>query len=246
MRVASPISLKPGHTSTAIALRTLSEALAKAACQLLELEPGELMAEYRPALTPDGKIGLETEIFLYDTLPGGAGFSAELANFGIDLFQAAHTLLKVCPENCDSSCYRCLRSFKNKIEHGLLDRHGGAQLLEYLLDGELTEFGRDRLRSSTALLCNDLCRQAPQGVQFSMDAPVSISGTTLTAPILAEGADDRRFVIALSAPLTPGRPADPLVAEALDNQAIPIVVENELIVRANLPAATRDVINRLD
>ena len=246
MCVASPISLKPGHTSTAVALRTLSEALAKAACQLLELEPGELMAEYRPALTPAGKIGLEAEIFLYDTLPGGAGFSAELANSGIDLFQAAHTLLKVCPENCDSSCYRCLRSFKNKIEHGLLDRHVGAQLLEYLLDGELTEFSKDRLRSSTALLCNDLCRQAPQGVQFSMDAPVSISGTTLIAPILAEGADDRRFVIALSAPLTPDRPAAPLIAEALDDQTIPVVVKNELIVRANLPAATRDVIHRFD
>ena len=32
MRVEPPISLKPGHTSTAVALRTLSEALAKAAC----------------------------------------------------------------------------------------------------------------------------------------------------------------------------------------------------------------------
>ena len=245
MQVAPPITLMPSHTSTAVALRTLSEALAKAACQLLELESGELMAEHRPALTPAGKIGLETEIFLYDTLPGGAGFSAELANSGIDLFQAAHTLLKTCPENCDSSCYRCLRSFKNKIEHNLLDRHVGVQLLEYLLDGELTEFSRDRLRSSTALLCNDLCRQASQDVRFSMDASVSVNGTTLTAPILAEGADNRRFVIALSAPLTPGHPADPLIAAALANRAIPVVVENELIVRANLPAATRDVIHRL-
>ena len=56
----------------------------------------------------------------------------------------------------------------------------------------------------------------------------------------------RQFVIALSAPLTPGHPADPLVAAALADRAIPVVVENELIVRANLPAATRDVIHRLD
>ena len=246
MRVALPISLKPGHTSTAVALRTLSEALATAACQLLELEPGELMAEYRPALTPAGKKGLEAEIFLYDTLPGGAGFSAELANSGADLFQAAHSLLKACPENCDSSCYRCLRSFKNKIEHSLLDRHIGAQLLEYLIVGQLTEFSGDRLRSSTSLLCNDLRRQAPSGIQFSMDAPVSVSGTTLTAPILAERTGGQQFVIALSAPLTPGHPADPLVAAALADRAISVVVENELIVRANLPAATRSVIRRLN
>ena len=245
MRVEPPISLRPGHTSTAVALRTLSEALAKAACQLLELEPGELMAEYRPALTAAGKIGREAEIFLYDTLPGGAGFSAELAEFGVDLFQVALTLLKACPENCESSCYRCLRSFKNKIEHSLLDRHIGAQLLEYLLAGVLTQFSANRVRSSTVLLCNDLCRQASSGIQFSMDATVSIGEITLTAPILAEAADGQKFVIALSAPLTPGHPADPLVAKALANQSLPIVVENELIVRGNLPAATRDVIYQL-
>ena len=33
LRVASPISLKPGHTSTVVALRTVSEALAAAACR---------------------------------------------------------------------------------------------------------------------------------------------------------------------------------------------------------------------
>ena len=243
MRVGAPISLKPGHTSTAVALRTLSEALAKAACQLLELEPGELMAEYRPALTPEGKIGLEAEIFLYDTLPGGAGFSAELANSGEDLFREALSLLTACPENCDSSCYRCLRSFKNKIEHSLLDRHIGAQLLEYLLAGKLTGFNTARLRSSTTLLCNDLRRQALADVQFSMDAPVS--GTTLTAPILAELTGGRQFVIALSAPLTPGHAADPRIAKAAADGSIPVIVNNELVVRANLPAATRGVIGKL-
>jgi hypothetical protein len=40
---------------------------------MLEIEPGELMAEYRPSLTPEGRDGLKAEIFLYDTLAGGAG-----------------------------------------------------------------------------------------------------------------------------------------------------------------------------
>ena len=245
MRVAPPLNLKPGHTSTMVALRTVSEALAKAACQLLELEPGELMAEYRPALTPAGKTGLEAEVFLYDTLPGGAGFSTELAGSGHSLFRTAVSLLQACPENCDSSCYRCLRSFRNKLEHGLLDRHVGAQLLEYLITGELTDFSKDRLRFSTSLLYNDLRRQTPPSVQFSADADVSAGGTTLTAPILAQVTGGRQFVVALSAPLTPGHPADPLVAAIRTDPAIPVVVENELIVRGNLPAATRSVIRRL-
>jgi ATP-dependent helicase YprA (DUF1998 family) len=99
---------------------------------MLEIEPGELMAEYRPALTPAGRNGLEAEIFLYDTLPGGAGFASQLVDRGTELFQRTLRLVKTCPENCDTSCYRCLRNFKNKFEHSLLDRHVGAELLEYL------------------------------------------------------------------------------------------------------------------
>ena len=87
MRVAAPLKLKPGHSATAVALRTVSEALAKAACQLLEIETDELLAEFRPALTPAGSSGLEAEIFLYDTLPGGAGFSSQLPERGLELFQ---------------------------------------------------------------------------------------------------------------------------------------------------------------
>ena len=59
----------------------------------------------------------------------------------MELFQRALRLVKICPENCDASCYRCLRSFKNKFEHGLLDRHVGAELLEYLLTSAL-QIGR--------------------------------------------------------------------------------------------------------
>ena len=118
MRVAPPLNLRPGYSSTAVALRTVSEALAAAACQLLETEAGELMAEFRPALTPGGKKGYEAEIFLYDTLPGGAGFSRQLVDLGQELFERALQLMTACPEGCDASCYRCLRSYKNKFEHG--------------------------------------------------------------------------------------------------------------------------------
>ena len=244
MRVKSPINLKPGLTATSVALKTLSEALAKAACQLLELEPDEIMAEYRPALSPDGMVGKEAEIFLYDTLPGGAGFSAEIAEAGSKLFEKARSILNTCPEECDSSCYRCLRTFKNKFEHGLLDRHIGAQLLEHLLDGTPTGFSRDRLRSSTALLYNDLCRQGPDGIRFSMNLQVPSNESTSITSILAERAGSK-FIFALSAPLTPGYPADTKVVDAHTCPSIPSFFVNELKVRANLPAATREVIRHL-
>ena len=245
MRVAAPLKLKPAHTSTAVALRTVSEALAKAACDLLEIEPGELLAEYRPALTLAGGSGLEAEVFLYDTLPGGAGFASQLADRGLEVFQRALYLMKTCPENCDASCYRCLRSFKNKFEHALLDRHVGAELLEYLLTGEHPVFSDDRMRSSTELLYNDLLRQAPERSEFLLDVPVAADGTPVTAPILARTSGNE-YIIALSGPLTGDHPIDPAIAEYRANGgSIHIIVENELVVRGNLPAATRAVLQKL-
>jgi hypothetical protein len=245
MRVAAPLKLKPGHSSTAVALRTVSEALAKAACDLLEIEPGELMAEYRPALTPAGVSGLESEIFLYDTLPGGAGFSSQLADRGLELFQHALYLMKTCPENCDASCYRCLRSFKNKFEHSLLDRHVGAELLEYLLTGEHPSFSEERMRSSTTLLYNDLQRQASEAADFVLEVSVGTDGLAVTAPILVR-ASGKQYIVALSGPLTGDHPIDPSVAEyRTKGGPIPVIVENELVVRGNLPAASRTVLQKL-
>ncbi len=243
MRVEAPLNLRPGQYPTNVALRTVSEALAKAACQLLEIEPGELMAEYRPALTPAGTSGLEAEIFLYDTLPGGAGFASQLAERGLELYGAALHLMKSCPENCDASCYRCLRSFKNKFEHGLLDRHVGVELLEFLLTGHHPGFHQDRLRASTELLFHDLQRQNDGNLKLRENVAVPIgSSETVEAPILAETDNGKKFVIALSGPLTSGHPADPRIRVLRDSSTeFVVLVENEISVRSNLPHATRSI-----
>lgn len=247
MEVGPPLSLLPGQYPTDVALRTVSEALAKAASQLLEIEPGELMAEYRPSLTPEGQQGLKAEIFLYDTLPGGAGFASQLVDRGAELFQRALKLVKTCPENCDASCYRCLRSFKNQFEHRLLDRHVAAELLEYLITGMLPEFDEERLRQSTALLHNDLRRQGNEQFEFTMDSTVTFKGKKIKAPIVATAKNDRQIVIALSAPLVLSYPDDATLREiqAEASEGLVIIV-NELLVRGNLPAATREVLWRLN
>jgi ATP-dependent helicase YprA (DUF1998 family) len=243
MDVAAPMRLKPGHYPTDVALRTVSEAIAKAASQMLEIEPGELMAEYRPSLTPEGRDGLKAEIFLYDTLAGGAGFSSQLVGRGTELLQRALQLMNACPEDCDASCYRCLRSFKNKFEHILLDRHVGAELLKYLLTGQLPDFDPARLQKSTSLLFNDLQRQGDANVTYQADASISLDkGSAVTVPILATRKDGKQFAVALSGPLTSGHPADATLLQFGKIADAPeLIVINELRVRANLPAATREV-----
>ena len=243
IEVKSPLRLKPGQYPTDVALRTLSEAMAKAASQLLEIEPGELMAEYRPSLTPEGREGLKAEIFLYDTLPGGAGFSSQLVECGNELLQRALKLMKICPENCDASCYRCLRSFKNKFEHRLLDRHVGAELAEYLLTNNLPNFDEQRLKNSTTRLYNDLLRQDLKCITFELDVTLSLPDIgQVQVPILAASSTGERFAISLCGPLTSDYPAEPSLA-ALDGhlEDPKLVVVNELLVRGNLPAATREV-----
>lgn len=246
MRVAAPLNLKPGYFPTIVAMRTVSEALAKAACQLLEIEPDELMAEFRPALTPMGKDGLEVEAFLYDTLSGGAGFSTQLADRGRELFERALHLLKGCPEGCDASCYRCLRSFKNKFEHSFLDRHVGAVLLEYLLFCKQPEFDFERLRASTKLLYNDLQRQSTGRVEFLHNVTVETGQGALIAPIWAKTDAGKEFIIALSSPLTIDHPADPTIATFCANGGnYQVIMENELIVRGNLPRATSNILEKI-
>src|ERR1700733_1474946 len=200
---------------------------------MLEIEPGELMAEYRPSLTPEGQEGLKAEIFLYDTLPGGAGFSSQLVDKGTELLQRALQLVKQCPENCEASCYRCLRSFKNKFEHALLDRHVAAELLEFLLTGTLPSFNAIRLADSQLLLYKDLLRQSDNGTQYESDAPISIVGLgKITVPILATRKDGKRFGIALSAPLTSDYAADEWIQQLqAKSSEVPVKVINELVIR---------------
>jgi hypothetical protein len=244
MDVADPLRLMPGHFPTDVALRTVSEALAKAGCKMLDIEPGELMAEFRPSLTPEGRDGRRAEIFLYDTLPGGAGFSSQLVHRGRELFSLALEIAKTCPEGCDASCYRCLRSFKNKFEHTLLDRHVAAELLGYLITGKIPEFNAARIASSTELLAKDLQRQGGK-ITYELNAKVTVAGLgTIEIPILATRPDGRAFAIALASPLSSTHPADVRLLQLKDAKGAPtLVVVNDLLVRGNLPTATREALD---
>ena len=100
--------------------------------------------------------------------------------------------------------------------------------------------------SDTALLHADIERQRVEHLALSTGASVCVNGTNCTVPILAELPGGRRFAVSLSAPLTPGYPAEPSLATARpDASGLPIILANELVVRGNLAAATRGVLAQL-
>jgi ATP-dependent helicase YprA (DUF1998 family) len=245
--VEPPLTLIPGLLATDVALRTISEALTKAACARLELEANELQAEYRPALTAAGRDGREAEIYVYDTLPGGAGFAQRVGRLGLVVLEDALEILRTCPENCDRSCYRCLRSYKNKFEHDLLDRHVGASLLQFVLDGTAPTLDAGRLGRSTDLLFEELARHGLEGLVLERNKTLSVPGLdAVVAPILASKRDGAQFVIGLHGPLTPDEPSDPGLSELKEfSAALPVIVVNELVVRRNLPSATAILLEQM-
>lgn len=245
--VGAPLTLMPSLLATDVALRTISEAITKAACARLELESSELQAEYRPALTAAGRDGREAEIYLYDTLPGGAGFAQRVGRLGMIVFEDALRILENCPENCDRSCYRCLRSYKNKFEHDLLDRHVGASLLRFVLTDEAPTINAERLERATDLLFHDLERQGVDGLSLERNKVLSIPGLdSVVAPILATKRGGAKFVIGLHGPLTPDEPTDEGLRELKEYAAIvPVILVDELVVRRNLPSATGTLLERM-
>lgn len=241
--VNPPFTVKSGLLATDVALRTLSEALTQAACKRLELEATEIQAEYRPALTAQGHMGIEAEIYLYDTLPGGAGFSRHVGQLGVTVFEDALNILENCPETCDRSCYRCLRSYKNKFDHDLLDRHVGASLLRHVLYNTYS-FDDVRIEKSTDILIQDLKRQRPDGLTFKRDVSISIPGAnSIVAPILVSQGQQQKFVVRLHNPLTP--PSYPELDKFDEDRTVPVELVDELVVRRNLPSATSEVLDRL-
>ena len=248
IRVKPPLQLEYFKSSTKVALRTLSEALKKASCLLLELEQQELEAEFRIAFTEEGRENMEVEIYIYDTLPGGAGFTKQICDLGIDVFKKALEVLTECPEGCDSSCYRCLRSFNNKFHHNFLNRDLGASLLNYLLEsGNEYIPDQNRLKSSAKLLYEDLRRQCKESV-ITLDKTISPAGySNLKIPIHISNPDGQEAAVIICDSLTPDTPPNDQLSQFLDNppgSVIPYPVD-ELEVKNLLPQISSKLINDL-
>ena len=232
-------------TVAELALRTLCEAVAKAACQILDIEPGEVLAEWRPALTESGASGHEVEIFVYDTLAGGAGFSTDIVVEAREVFKRARGLLANCPENCDSSCYRCLQSFRNRLDHRLLDRQLGIQLLEHSLNGGYPEYPADRAERSLDLLASDLGRQFGEEFTFTRNVKGNDSkaGPIFIPLVATRKANGATTWVALSSPLAPGVPINAVLRALSAEGQSKIECADDLVVKLNLPEACLKLYN---
>jgi hypothetical protein len=136
MTLASPIALDiQSSIPRAVlndGLRTISEALLLAASRYLDLDPAEFSTGFR--LVPgDMHEEIRADIYLFDTLSGGAGYSERAGQYLEEIINVALEILEECPGHCSRSCTQCLRYYQNQHWHNDLDRFLGVALLRYLL-----------------------------------------------------------------------------------------------------------------
>lgn len=153
-RLALPThwQLDPDKPSTTIAARSAVEALRRAACLLEDLEPNDIDGDFRFA--PGDGTHRFIDLYLYDQAAGGAGFVKAAARDPQRLVDAAIGVLDNC--TCDDSCYQCLRSYKNRYDHALFDRHIGADLLRACFKGAPLDIDPTREDYALKRLAGDL------------------------------------------------------------------------------------------
>lgn len=108
----------------------------RGACSYLNIEENDISGclQYEPV---DGRPNYS--IVVFDNTPGGAGHAKRLDNENALHSILTHTLkmMKGCVcggEVGDSSCYSCLRSYKNQKYHDLLKRKYVIEFVEQILD----------------------------------------------------------------------------------------------------------------
>lgn len=109
------------------AAQTLSEAMVLAAGQLLDVEFNDLKGSYRLRYSM-GKVCID--IFLFDSLSSGAGYSSLLAGRIVELIDRTYDILE-CKSNCETACHDCLKHFWNQRVQDLLDRFAAKELLDW-------------------------------------------------------------------------------------------------------------------
>jgi len=109
--------------------------LANAATRVLQIDPGELKTGARAAHRGPGR--LHGEVFLYDDVPGGAGYARAVDQNLEEILAKALELGRACANpSCAGACYHCMYDYRNQSLHPLLDRALGTAMLEYLLHGQ--------------------------------------------------------------------------------------------------------------
>lgn len=112
------------HLQSEIDGVNLGESLRTSANRILDMNQDDLQI----LILPD--TGEEVNLLVYDPMPGGSGLLDQMLERWEELIQGAKSLLAECTSQCETSCYSCLKTFRNQVYHPLLNRHHALQFLD--------------------------------------------------------------------------------------------------------------------
>lgn len=102
---------------------TLSEAMRFAAANILDIQDSEIRSSFK---IRDGYV----DVILYDSVPGGAGYSKRLQDESMNTILEKSVLLLTCKDNCDRACRKCLCDYSNQMRW---DKFNRKPILKWLL-----------------------------------------------------------------------------------------------------------------
>jgi len=234
MTVAQPMTT---DTNNLVVLRALEDALYSVAEALrlaasrhpqLDLDPSEFGAGFRIVPSGNADEQLFLDVYLYDTLSGGAGYAELAGRYLDDILRDVLKLLENCPAHCDRSCESCLCHYHNQHIRDRLDRFVGAELLRYAMSGKIPaemsiQAQAANLEGLARLLELDGFRCTPMGI---------VDGQTV--PLLVEK-DEVRAVVGVKSALLSANWDGHSLHRLLERRRILGSVLNDYILRRNLP-----------
>jgi ATP-dependent helicase YprA (DUF1998 family) len=213
------------------ALRTLSEALLLAASRQLDIDASEFSAGFRvlPAVNPEL---LVADLYLFDTLSGGAGYADQAGGAVGVILERALGELESCPAGCDRSCYNCLRHYGNQYWHEHLDRHLAAALLRSMMYGTIPDLA-DLSQQASGLLALRRMLEL-EGFACESRAPLG----SLEVPLLVRAGERALAVGSYHGLLDRDDPglSHPLYTEFDSRDDVDVKLVNEYLLTRNLPA----------
>jgi very-short-patch-repair endonuclease len=115
-----------GRSSFSPTLVTLAESLLAGAETLLELGSGEISSFVRRS----PQQAISDQIVFYETVPGGAGYLAQMAARLPEVADAA--MSRLYEHSCRKACYLCLKRYGNQRWHAFFDKDAVRDLLVIL------------------------------------------------------------------------------------------------------------------
>jgi hypothetical protein len=151
--------------------RSLAEAVRLQTSALLDIDITELNAGFR---VRHGDTGICIDIYMYDSLSSGAGYSSGIASQIQELLKGTRAFLSGC--TCENACQECLKHYRNSFYHSTLDRHAALDLLGWAEEDILAspiplDSQQDMLKPLTAIL-----RYYGVDVRFNEDGTIVESG----------------------------------------------------------------------